>query len=104
MIRRPPRSTLFPYTTLFRSVSRILFHAAGTRSARLRGRFRLCARLARPSAQPPRSSCLGLSLVLPDVNAVPESHVVLDVRGRRRRLRVVPRSVLVGLSVHHQGV
>src|SRR3712207_7995650 len=24
MIRRPPRSTLFPYTTLFRSVSQIL--------------------------------------------------------------------------------
>src|SRR2546422_7484889 len=24
MIRRPPRSTLFPYTTLFRSVSRIV--------------------------------------------------------------------------------
>src|SRR5258707_11982931 len=24
MIRRPPRSTLFPYTTLFRSTSRIL--------------------------------------------------------------------------------
>src|SRR2546427_1921828 len=28
MIRRPPRSTLFPYTTLFRSVWQIL-HAAG---------------------------------------------------------------------------
>src|SRR2546425_9107287 len=28
MIRRPPRSTLFPYTTLFRSVQRIL--GAGT--------------------------------------------------------------------------
>src|SRR2546422_5944593 len=27
MIRRPPRSTLFPYTTLFRSVSR---HLAGS--------------------------------------------------------------------------
>src|SRR3989449_6245567 len=26
MIRRPPRSTLFPYTTLFRSVRRVLFH------------------------------------------------------------------------------
>src|SRR2546422_4401012 len=26
MIRRPPRSTLFPYTTLFRSTSRRLFH------------------------------------------------------------------------------
>src|SRR2546426_4851506 len=25
MIRRPPRSTLFPYTTLFRSISDILF-------------------------------------------------------------------------------
>src|SRR2546427_2847890 len=32
MIRRPPRSTLFPYTTLFRS------RAAGARLARLRDR------------------------------------------------------------------
>src|SRR5258708_25833493 len=29
MIRRPPRSTLFPYTTLFRSPSRSLPAAAG---------------------------------------------------------------------------
>src|SRR3712207_6993455 len=29
MIRRPPRSTLFPYTTLFRSVAR--FHEVGGR-------------------------------------------------------------------------
>src|SRR3712207_8519570 len=32
MIRRPPRSTLFPYTTLFRSyagVAKDLFHVAG---------------------------------------------------------------------------
>src|SRR3712207_7380728 len=28
MIRRPPRSTLFPYTTLFRSVSPLLRYAA----------------------------------------------------------------------------
>ena len=27
MIRRPPRSTLFPYTTLFRSAATILCHA-----------------------------------------------------------------------------
>src|SRR2546426_9509777 len=27
MIRRPPRSTLFPYTTLFRSVSHVTYHA-----------------------------------------------------------------------------
>src|SRR5690348_17911422 len=32
MIRRPPRSTLFPYTTLFRSVA-----PATTRSVHLRG-------------------------------------------------------------------
>src|SRR2546421_6692005 len=34
MIRRPPRSTLFPYTTLFRSLRKLLDsafdHAAGT--------------------------------------------------------------------------
>src|SRR3712207_7937699 len=29
MIRRPPRSTLFPYTTLFRSGPPALLHAAG---------------------------------------------------------------------------
>src|SRR5689334_24168863 len=34
MLRRPPRSTLFPYTTLFRSV-RLFFHVA-TRAGTLR--------------------------------------------------------------------
>src|SRR5256712_5942552 len=34
MIRRPPRSTLFPYTTLFRSKTHLL-HAVGYQSARL---------------------------------------------------------------------
>src|SRR5260370_11608402 len=29
MIRRPPRSTLFPYTTLFRSFAGIIVHAGG---------------------------------------------------------------------------
>src|SRR2546426_2219744 len=29
MIRRPPRSTLFPYTTLFRSVQGVGEHVAG---------------------------------------------------------------------------
>src|SRR2546430_5099218 len=33
MIRRPPRSTLFPYTTLFRSIS--AFRCAGLRLRRL---------------------------------------------------------------------
>src|SRR5256714_9860219 len=30
MIRRPPRSTLFPYTTLFRSYARGLYPGAGS--------------------------------------------------------------------------
>src|SRR6266496_1410541 len=39
MIRRPPRSTLFPYTTLFRSAGRAVRHthaAATPKTARLR--------------------------------------------------------------------
>src|SRR3989449_11268294 len=33
MIRRPPRSTLFPYTTLFRSVATLQAEGAGTNYA-----------------------------------------------------------------------
>src|SRR5256885_14633647 len=33
MIRRPPRSTLFPYTTLFRSVKRALDSAKADRNS-----------------------------------------------------------------------
>src|SRR3712207_7549689 len=42
MIRRPPRSTLFPYTTLFRSTCRFRARSGGTSPgrARLRGRDR----------------------------------------------------------------
>src|SRR2546428_10353405 len=48
MIRRPPRSTLFPYTTLFRSCSATPWTpapgasppASSTRPARRRGRWR----------------------------------------------------------------
>src|SRR5256885_9247422 len=36
MIRRPPRSTLFPYTTLFRSVRSILQTVAGGNCLRAR--------------------------------------------------------------------
>src|SRR5437764_7063798 len=39
MIRRPPRSTLFPYTTLFRSP-----HPAATSSAAFRGQGPRCQR------------------------------------------------------------
>src|SRR3712207_7062926 len=35
MIRRPPRSTLFPYTTLFRSVHRLLDRPTGLELAQV---------------------------------------------------------------------
>src|SRR3712207_8287210 len=37
MIRRPPRSTLFPYTTLFRSVSIKQSHGGSSKQARAVG-------------------------------------------------------------------
>src|SRR3712207_8044926 len=65
MIRRPPRSTLFPYTTLFRSSSGTSTLAAGRRAgARCRGglRGRRAGRRRRGTrrrrcraARPPRS-------------------------------------------------
>src|SRR5256885_12264930 len=56
MIRRPPRSTLFPYTTLFRS------EGAEERMAR---ELRTCCSRARQSAEKPRplaraAECLGM--------------------------------------------
>src|SRR2546430_4416921 len=53
MIRRPPRSTLFPYTTLFRSRSE--GHATGHR-ARLvsRGKPAFCLRILGGQLDPPR--------------------------------------------------
>src|SRR3989442_11778991 len=44
MIRRPPRSTLFPYTTLFRSV--VLQASVDLRGQRVRAACRPLARLA----------------------------------------------------------
>src|SRR6266700_5876318 len=38
MIRRPPRSTLFPYTTLFRTQPFAVADLGGTRTAQYRGR------------------------------------------------------------------
>src|SRR2546430_7921108 len=39
MIRRPPRSTLFPYTTLFRSNARLVAVAGGSRAPSLAGDY-----------------------------------------------------------------
>src|SRR3989449_6998501 len=54
MIRRPPRSTLFPYTTLFRSLQRLHEEALP----------RLCRRMKAPDFQVLFESAPGLYLVL----------------------------------------
>src|SRR2546430_2062429 len=52
MIRRPPRSTLFPYTTLFRSTRSL----RARRPSRVRpGRFRARARRERPARRRARA-------------------------------------------------
>src|SRR3712207_8714590 len=53
MIRRPPRSTLFPYTTLFRSFSG--WHAAGLSTARRAPHRNVLARARSPHSPAPPS-------------------------------------------------
>src|SRR5688572_31248021 len=50
MIRRPPRSTLFPYTTLFRSRAAAPERVAGLVDVEVRGQLALQPRVARQPA------------------------------------------------------
>src|SRR3712207_8930735 len=78
MIRRPPRSTLFPYTTLFRS---------GFRAARGPGRARTRAEQAtRPTRSPPAQAIGRLD---PYREAADPTSAA---RHPRPRLRAAPRS------------
>src|SRR5687768_17931007 len=71
MIRRPPRSTLFPYTTLFRSV--VVDRRGPRRIVERWGR----ARRRRPLAR--------RRVVQPQVQVEPEAAVHLEERRRRDR-------------------
>src|SRR3712207_8296768 len=63
MIRRPPRSTLFPYTTLFRSAERAV--DAPSHDRRLLPGLRLRRRERRPRPEPVRLLRLRRELPLP---------------------------------------
>src|SRR6266480_5143996 len=67
MIRRPPRSTLFPYTTLFRSRGRRARSRSATRSAT--GTCRSAGRSSPASAVPPtpEAALAALPVVVDDV-------------------------------------
>src|SRR5256885_15984390 len=66
MIRRPPRSTLFPYTTLFRSLLRLRLRPARTGraavAARLRPRHRADAGQQRRAADLPARAVRGTGI------------------------------------------
>src|SRR2546427_6853444 len=78
MIRRPPRSTLFPYTTLFRSQLGSGARRAGSRRPSVRrggrGRGGVPARRVRVPAAPASGSVPSLTWVLRTPQARSEEH------------------------------
>src|SRR2546425_8745470 len=85
MIRRPPRSTLFPYTTLFRSpgdirgVEPLEREDAGPRSIRDRGAHRVDTPLQVGDAVPGRVHRAGRATDV--VNALKDRRKVVSVEG-----------------------
>src|SRR2546430_10919280 len=59
MIRRPPRSTLFPYTTLFRSLGVIAGVAGEEHAVGVRSHGPTAPQRGPAIAQPPRAEVLG---------------------------------------------
>src|SRR5260370_21784957 len=78
MIRRPPRSTLFPYTTLFRSLGRLPERGAATALPRHADRFvqaRVGDVLVRRRGRDDPVASIGGGLVTPGVGENPAAHV-----------------------------
>src|SRR3712207_8229205 len=85
MIRRPPRSTLFPYTTLFRSCfSRSLFGTSALLRVRPRKKSR---RETSPANQKPKASSL-VSMVL-------ELNWIIEPRSEEHTSELQSRQYLV---------
>src|SRR5690349_23772710 len=95
MIRRPPRSTLFPYTTLFRSLRRragASFVRAGARSGRTRG--------GRPRAKrrPPRVDRKSTRL---NSSHVEISYAVFCLKKKKNKSRKIEYRVCKRQGRHH---
>src|SRR5256885_11014466 len=93
MIRRPPRSTLFPYTTLFRS-KKLAGHGGTSLSFQLLGRLRRKNRLKDRKSTRLNSSHLVISYAVfclkkkqrrPRQRARPQPLPIFHADGRRRR-------------------
>src|SRR3712207_9316578 len=90
MIRRPPRSTLFPYTTLFRSAT----------GADRRHPERAVLGARRDPAQRPRGVAGRPRLAQRHPRRRPRGHRVDAARARRRPPALRPRPGATGLDGH----
>src|SRR5258708_10697644 len=87
MIRRPPRSTLFPYTTLFRSVKVVRLWPAESNRPPEAERTRWGGRAAPASALDRKSTRLNSSHQI-------ISYAVFCLKKKKRRVDIVVRSVV----------
>src|SRR5258708_16237646 len=89
MIRRPPRSTLFPYTTLFRSLP--ARGQRGEQARHLRAFCKLCPEASKPGQEPVAAVCDRRGFALAPVGP----------RSERAATAVAPRktsALLAGLN------
>src|SRR2546430_15672180 len=84
MIRRPPRSTLFPYTTLFRSHVESAGIPEMTFRGRLLGALAVAAWVAATQAAAEAPLELVATIAMPGVKGRID-HFAVDVKGRRLR-------------------
>src|SRR2546422_5697127 len=93
MIRRPPRSTLFPYTTLFRSIGAV----EGTREGALRGdsvaaAFNVAEGINPASTLIPVTRIEGITTTLATpgggANLISGQAVLIDLDGDRKSTRL----------------
>src|SRR3712207_7699733 len=90
MIRRPPRSTLFPYTTLFRSQNRLpdfLESPAGNAGPTSQMCQNQVTETPKAPAELAGSTCSNRRNPLPDLPEQPAEHAGTTCRTRRNHLR-----------------
>src|SRR2546427_6790396 len=91
MIRRPPRSTLFPYTTLFRSAGRVLNPSAAARRPPCRAADRL---RTRPTLKRPQHGANGTCVSAADAQRQ-RDQLVLALRSEEHTSELQSQSNLV---------
>src|SRR2546427_5679025 len=101
MIRRPPRSTLFPYTTLFRSVVVIGGGVVGARWALAASCVRLSAAAFDPGPEPGSASPASAGMLAAQIDPGPDDSFSLAVRARDLYQPLAPTlRETTGIDIH----